>query len=104
MEKLRTQLAKLRRRQFGQSSEKLSREIAQLELAIEEIEASEPVVTLAAIGEAADPGEGSDETVEKTAERRKPARRRLPNHLLRPNARCLRHRCPWLPRFMPSQK
>src|SRR3954453_7023741 len=39
--KLQRQLAKLRRMQFGQSSEKLAREAAQLELAIEEIEAGE---------------------------------------------------------------
>ena len=38
LEKLKMQLAKLRRMQFGKSSEKLAREAAQLELAIEEIE------------------------------------------------------------------
>ena len=48
LEKLRMQLAQLRRKQFGQSSEKLSREVAQLELAIEEIEAGEAVVMPAA--------------------------------------------------------
>ena len=40
LEKLKLQLAKLRRMQFGRSSEKLAREVAQLELAIEEIDAS----------------------------------------------------------------
>src|SRR5579862_1923243 len=40
VEKLKMQLAKLRRMQFGQSSEKLSRQVDQLELAIEEVAAS----------------------------------------------------------------
>lgn len=38
VEKLKIQLARLRRLQFGRSSERLAREIAQLELALEEIE------------------------------------------------------------------
>src|SRR6266852_5722398 len=49
LDKLKMQLAKLRRLQFGQSSERLGREIAQLELAIEEIEASEATVLPTAI-------------------------------------------------------
>ena len=53
VEKLKMQLAKLRRMQFGRSSEKLDGQIAQLELAIEELEASEaPVTAPAAVGEA----------------------------------------------------
>ncbi len=39
IEMLRTQLARLRRMTFGTSSEKLAREIEQLELALEEYEA-----------------------------------------------------------------
>ena len=40
IETMRVQLARLRRMQFGASSEKLSAEIAQLELALEELEAA----------------------------------------------------------------
>ena len=39
IETLRVQIARLKRMQFGKSSEKLEREIAQLELALEELEA-----------------------------------------------------------------
>ena len=89
VEKLKMQLQKLRRMQFGQSSEKLAREVAQLELAIEEIEASE--VTAAAPtpavepAEAADGGEAGAEPgdVASADARQKPARRRLPGHLPR---------------------
>jgi hypothetical protein len=59
VEKLKLQLARLRRLQFGQSSEKLAREAAQLELTIEEIEADE--------GKAAAP---------KPIRRRRPSRER----------------------------
>lgn len=41
IEKLTLQLARLRRMHFGQSSEKLGRSIAQLELALEDLEAAE---------------------------------------------------------------
>jgi transposase len=43
IEAMRVQLARLRRMQFGASSEKLSQEIEQLELALEELEAAAPV-------------------------------------------------------------
>jgi transposase len=43
IETMRVQLARLRRMQFGASSEKLSAEIAQLELTLEELEAAAPV-------------------------------------------------------------
>jgi len=56
VERLKMQLAKLRRMQFGRSSEKLDGQIAQLELAIEELEASEGAVAApAAAGETAAP-------------------------------------------------
>jgi transposase len=45
IETMRVQLARLRRMQFGASSEKLSAEIAQLELALEELEARAVEVT-----------------------------------------------------------
>lgn len=41
IEKLKIQLARLRRMQFGQSSERLDREIEQLELTLEELETTE---------------------------------------------------------------
>src|SRR3954471_8632249 len=73
--KLRFQLARYRRAEFGRSSEKLAREAEQLELAIEALEADQaerlaasPVMA-AAIGAA--------------PEVQKPARRPLPGHLPR---------------------
>jgi transposase len=80
VEKLKMQLAKLRRMQFGQSSEKLSHQVAQLELAIEEAAAdldalAEPIVEAApAPAEPAPPAELPP---------RKPARQKLPAHLPR---------------------
>src|ERR1700759_466802 len=41
IEKLKFQIAKLRRMQFGRSSEKVTRRIEQLELQLEELEAAE---------------------------------------------------------------
>src|SRR5437773_3492416 len=73
------QLAKLRRMQFGRSSEKLDGQIAQLELAIEELEASEGAVAApAAAGETAE-----NATPGLPDGNRKPARRALPDHLPR---------------------
>jgi transposase len=74
--KLKFQLARYRRAEFGRSSEKLARDIAQLELAIETVEvdqaerlaAQPPVVTA---------------LIEAAAEAQKPARRPLPEHLPR---------------------
>ena len=74
VETLRLQLARLRRMQFGRSSEKLDAEIAQLTLALEDLEAGierkDPPVE-------PEPSSGSE------APDRKPARRPLPDHLLR---------------------
>jgi transposase len=74
--KLRFQLARYRRAEFGRSSEKLTHEIEQLELAIETLEtdraqrlaAASPVVVAA---------------IETATEAQKPARRPLPDHLPR---------------------
>ncbi len=71
-EHLRAQLARLRRMQFGQSSERLREQIAQLELALEELEA-EPIEVEAA--ETGMPGEPP------TAPR--PGRKPLAEHLPR---------------------
>ena len=42
IEKMRIELARLRRLQFGRSSERLDAQVAQLELSLEELEASQP--------------------------------------------------------------
>lgn len=77
IEHLKAQLAKLRRSQFGKSSEKLDQQIAQLELMLEDLEES------TAQDEAKDAAaESSDQT--RPAKRRKPAvRQPLPEHLPR---------------------
>ena|GEM_PF-3034566 len=67
----RVQIARLKRMSFGKSSEKLGREIAQLELALEELE------TAAAAAVARDGQRG------KTATDRTPPVRSLPAHLPR---------------------
>ena len=82
--KLRFQLARYRRAEFGRSSEKVAREAEQLELAIETLETDQaerlatasPAVAVA---------------VETAAEAQKPARRPLPEHLPREE---LRHSAP----------
>jgi len=74
--KLRFQLARFKRNQFGRSSEKNERTVEQLELAIETLE-EDNAQRLAAIPAVA-------EAIETAAERSaKPARRPLPEHLPR---------------------
>jgi transposase len=73
IERLRLQLARLRRLQFGRSSERLVAEADQLELALEELETEAPT---------APPDEDPTDTAARP-ERRKPARRPLPEHLPR---------------------
>jgi transposase len=68
IQSLKLQLAYLRRLQFGQSSEQLSEKIAQLELALEDLEAGSSASALA---------------MEPIAAREKSARRPLPSHLPR---------------------
>ena len=74
--KLRFQLARYRRAEFGRSSEKLQREVDQLELAIETLEAdqAERLAAASPIVAAA---------IEAAVENKKPARRALPDHLPR---------------------
>ena len=76
--KLRFQLARYRRAEFGRSSEQLAREAEQLELAIETLEAdqAERLAAASPIVAAA---------IEAATEAQKPARRRLPEHLPREN-------------------
>ncbi len=75
IEKLRFELARLKRARFGASSEKLGERVEQLELAIEALEtdAAERLAPTPAIAEAME------------AARLRPARRALPEHLPREN-------------------
>jgi transposase len=74
IEKLKFQIAKLRRMQFGRSSERISRQIEQLEFRLEELETG--AAEDAARAEAAD-------RPAPTRERVKPKRNPLPDHLPR---------------------
>src|SRR5436853_2203382 len=82
--RLKFQLARYRRAEFGRSSEKLARAVEQLELALEALETdqAERLATASPAVAAA---------VETTVEARKPARRPLPEHLPRED---LRHPAP----------
>ena len=78
IEKLKLQIAKLRRMQFGRSSERITRQIKQLELRLEELETG--------TAEAAAIAEAEADTAEPVApirERAKPKRQPLPDHLPR---------------------
>jgi transposase len=80
IEKLRMQLSVLRRARFGRSSEKLDRDIEQLELLIGELEEE------AAESDARAAGSTQPDPVVRPAparERRQPVRRPLPSHLPR---------------------
>jgi len=76
IEQLRAQLAVLRRMQFGRSSERLDREIAQLELLLEDLEEGEAERTAPAAASPSAPASAAPE-------RRHPLRRPLPDHLPR---------------------
>jgi transposase len=78
--KLKFQLARYRRAEFGRSSEKLAREVEQLELAIESLE-TDQAERLAA----ASPAIAA--AIEDAVEKQKPARRALPEHLPREEVR-----------------
>ena len=73
IEQYKAQLAKLRRMQFGRSSEKLDAQIEQLELLLEDLEESE----------AARAAPAQREPRPASRERRQPVRRPLPDHLPR---------------------
>ena len=78
--KLKFQLARYRRTEFGRSSEKLAREVEQLELAIETLEADQAERRAAASPAVA-------VAIEEAVEKQKPARRPLPEHLPREEVR-----------------
>jgi transposase len=76
IEKLKIQIARLRRQQFGRSSEKIGRIIEQLELMLDELE------TKAASGPAG-PAAAQDEAESAAAPKKSPGCRPLPEHLPR---------------------
>ncbi|HEX3418721.1 MAG TPA: transposase [Stellaceae bacterium] len=82
--RLKFQLARYRRAEFGRSSEKLARDTEQLELALETLE-TDQAERLAMVSPAV------AAAVETAAEAQKPARRPLSPHLPREE---LRHRTP----------
>jgi len=71
IEKLKFQLAKLRRMQFGRSSERINRQIAQLELRLEELESAE--------AEADAKADAPDPAAAPVRKRNKPGRKPLPS-------------------------
>src|SRR5215471_12953616 len=75
IEHLKLLLVKLHRMQFGRKSEKLQRQIEQLELRLEELESNR--------GEKVKPSEPSLVAAALSATTAKPARRALPDHLPR---------------------
>src|SRR5437016_7111478 len=78
--RLKFQLARYRRAEFGRSSEKLARDTEQLELALETLETDQAErLAMASPAVAA--------AVETAAEAHKPARRPLPEHLPREDLR-----------------
>lgn len=79
IEKLKIELARLKRMTFGRSSEKLDRRIEQLELLLEDLEADAPDA-------ATPPGDDEEEKTTGARSPRKP-RRKLPHHLEREEVR-----------------
>ena len=74
IEKLRFQIARLRRMQFGRSSERITRQIEQLELQLEELETGEAEESACA---------EADDAAAPIPVRAKPKRKPLPDHLPR---------------------
>ena len=70
-EKLKTQIACLRRQAFGASSERVRRELEQLELKLEEIETAEAQAEAAAEPAATDPSQPAQEEAPAKKQRRK---------------------------------
>jgi transposase len=74
IEKLKFQIARLRRMQFGKSSERITRRMEQLELQLEELETGEAEATSK---------DAAEEHLGPTRERKQPKRKPLPGHLPR---------------------
>ena len=70
-EKLKTQIARLKRMSFGASSERVRRELEQLELKLEEIETAEAQAEAAAGPAAAEPSQPAQEEAPAKKQRRK---------------------------------
>jgi len=85
IEKLKLQIARLRKMAFGKSSEKIHREIAQLELSLEELESEVP----ADLDDTTDQNhdDASSPVDDETAKPEKRKRRALPDHLPREDVR-----------------
>jgi transposase len=75
IEKLRFQIAKLGRMQFGRSSERITRQIAQLEFQLEELETG--------AAEDAARAEATEPSASASPRANKPKRKPLPDHLPR---------------------
>jgi len=80
IEKLKVQLARLRRQQFGRSSEKIDRIIEQLELMLDELE-TEAAVGPMTVGPVAAPVIDEDDSA--AVRKKSSGRRPLPEHLQR---------------------
>ena len=78
IKELKLEIAKLRRDKYGMSSERSKRLLDQLELQLEEMEATATEDALAA-----EQAQGADTTKVKSFTRRKPARKPFPDHLPR---------------------
>jgi transposase len=76
IEKLKLQIARLRRVQFGRSSEKIARTIEQLELMLEDLEAETSAATASATSPAADIEQSSSSKSKRSG--RKPLAEHLP--------------------------
>ncbi len=77
IERLQTMIAHLRRMQFGRKSEKIDRQVEQLELELEELESAK-AARLEELQHKLEPAKAAGVAVV-----RKPGRRALPNHLAR---------------------
>src|SRR5262252_7658741 len=95
IEKLKHQLARLRRQKYGSSSESIDREIEQLELTLEELEATkaESEAKSEAAAPAAPPATEAPASQPEAAKPKKP-RRNFPEHLPRTTVVHEPHACP----------
>jgi len=83
IEKLKAQVARFRRENFGASSERIERVIAQLELALEEAEAEKAEAAAASAPQPPEPPTSSDPQSAETPAPEKKKRRQLPPELPR---------------------